>query len=233
MKPMINYKRDDFLTKILKKKSYEFFILNNKIPIINDCQFAFIKTGIKSQENKKLTNLGFYLVTIMSNLELKKLKIPVFSKFSSNVKLASLKDKNDVKKLAYNSFKYDRFHNDHNIKKTLASKINSEWVENYFIGKREHKCFVYKENDRCVGFLSTLSDKKAVIIDLIAVDNNYRNKGIGKKLIDHMLNFYKHDLIKVSVGTQFNNKASLNLYKNFNFSFKNYSLVWHWHSLIK
>ena len=26
----------------------------------------------------------------------------------------------------------------------------------------------------------TLFDKKIVIIDLIAVDNNYRNKGIGK-----------------------------------------------------
>ena len=233
MKPMINYKRDDFLTKILKKKSYEFFILNNKIPIINECQFAFIKTGIKSQENTKLNNLGFYLVTIMSNLELINFKIPVFSKFSSNVKLASLEDKQDIKKIAYNSFKNDRFHNDHNINKNEASKIKSEWVGNYFVGKRGHKCFVYKENDKCVGFLLTLFDKKIVIIDLIAVDNNYRNKGIGKILIDYMLNFYKDDLIKVNVGTQLNNKASLNLYKNFNFRFKNYSLVWHWHSLTK
>ena len=38
-------------------------------------------------------------------------------------------DKQDIKKIAYNSFKYDRFHNDHNINKTEASKIKSEWVE--------------------------------------------------------------------------------------------------------
>ena len=229
-KQSLIYHNDTFLGKILKKKSYQFFKVPNNIYKFNECKFAYIKTNISCAQNEKLIKSDFYLVTLMATLRLENITKTALFEISSNVKLASLKDKNALKLLAYNAFNLDRFHVDFNISKCTASKIKSEWIGNFFNGERGNKCFVYKKNNKCLGFLLTIEKRNNVVIDLIAVGHNSRNKGVAKNLINYMLHFYKNKLNTVEVGTQFNNKASLYLYKSFDFEIRNYTSVWHWHS---
>ena len=230
IKQSLIYQNDPFLGKILKKKSYQFFKVPDNIYNFNECEFAYIKTNISCVQNEQLIKSDFYLVTVMAVLSLKNINKNDFFKISSNVKLATLKDKETLKLLAYNSFNFDRFHADFNISKCIASKIKSEWVGNFFNGERGDKCFVYKKNNKCLGFLLTIEKRNTAVIDLIAVDHKSRNKGVAKNLINYMLHFYKKRINKVEVGTQINNKASLDLYKSFNFEINNYTLIWHWHS---
>ena len=96
------------------------------------------------------------------------------------------------------------------------------------MGKRGDKCFVRKsKNGKVIGFLlSNLSDQ-FVKIDLIAVDENYRNQGLGKSLIIDFLNFYRNHNKDFLVATQIDNFKSISLYKSIGFEKFSLQMVWH------
>ena len=52
----------------------------------------------------------------------------------------------------------------------------------------------------------------------LAVDPDYQNQGLATRLMEDMLDsFQNHGIVEVTVNTQSNNKASLDLYQKFGF----------------
>ena len=86
--------------------------------------------------------------------------------------------------IAKKSFIYDRFHQDPNIPNKIASIIKLKWISNFFKNERGHQCFLYLNKNIVEGFLLTLKEQNNVFIDLIAVKESARGKGVGKKLIN-------------------------------------------------
>ena len=73
----------------------------------------------------------------------------------------------------------------------------------------------YKENDKYVGFLIyQLLYENAEIIDIFVIDE-YRNKGIGKALINKMLE--NKQIEKVTLEVKNDNKKAIMLYNSLGF----------------
>ncbi len=71
----------------------------------------------------------------------------------------------------------------------------------------------YYDNNKLIGFIifKTLYDVTDLLY--IVVDEEYRNKKIGSKLMDYLINNSK----KIMLEVRCDNKSAINLYKKYNF----------------
>lgn len=62
------------------------------------------------------------------------------------------------------------------------------WLAECIAMKDEQRLFIVRENNACVGFVAChKQDNTIVMIDLLFIDACYRNKGIGKALIERCI----------------------------------------------
>ncbi len=80
------------------------------------------------------------------------------------------------------------------------------------------RCLVYDLDGQVVGFITyDLYDDRAEIIDLV-VHINYRNQGIGSKLVNKVINNCVNNRCKnITLEVKCNNKSAVNLYKTCSF----------------
>ena len=222
---------DDWLSKQVGKPVYHLqdFLSSLEKKDLPENQM-FIWSKISVDDIKKLTclqKLGFYLVD--TNIQLS-LSEKIILKHSSNVRFAQSSDESEVRALARNSFKHNRFNNDPNISKEIACKIKEDWAGNFFSGKRGKWMVVIEKNSKLAGFLQ-LIDKNhdTVVIDLIAVDEKNRGKGLAKEMISYAYANCLKNNGTMKVGTQIANIASIELYLKLGFHINVASYVLHMH----
>lgn len=87
--------------------------------------------------------------------------------------------------------------------------------------------YIYEEDNLVVGFLHISKLYETVDIINIAVDLNYRNKGIASKLLDYMISDMDKSIKKFILEVNVNNKAAFNLYKKFGFKVINTRLKYY------
>jgi len=120
---------------------------------------------------------------------------------------------------------------DNKISNKISDEIKGKWVGNYFSGKRGDKMIIAKINNKIIGFLQLLKTKNEFIIDLIAIDKNYRNKGIALNMIEFAENYYfEKGYSSVIVGTQISNIPSIKLYQKLGFNIEGAKYVFHYHN---
>jgi len=100
-----------------------------------------------------------------------------------------------------------------------SSNLRGNDRENYelqdvidYINNKLNKIFVYELDKKIVGVFISQFWKTYVYLHLIAVDNKYQGKGIGKDLFNFLENLarkYKRELIEVD--TEINNKVMKSL----------------------
>ena len=109
---------------------------------------------------------------------------------------------------------------------------HSKFLEkgNFFLGKRGKWMIVVEENSKITGFLQLIyKNQNTIVIDLIAIDQKHRGKGLAKEMISYA---YTHCLKRngtIEVGTQIANKPSINLYSKLSFRMNSVSYVLHMH----
>ena len=61
--------------------------------------------------------------------------------------------------------------------------------------------------------------KKQGYIAMLAVEEEYRKRGLGKKMVELLIDIYKniYKVDEISIETEFDNYAALNLYESFGF----------------
>lgn len=78
--------------------------------------------------------------------------------------------------------------------------------------------FVAEENGKIIGFIIGKISEDIGQIKLIAVDPSYQEKGIGRKLVEHLLNYLKENRARrVLARSRTKNKAGINFLKNSGF----------------
>lgn len=227
MKINKNFIKDKWLSKIIGKQVYlykSYKSINLDLP--KKTKFSYIK--INKKEKKKIQIIkkkNFKFINCNITFE----KNIVKTNFNSNnIRLAKLKDKKKIQKIAYNNFNQSRFNLDKKLKKK-SKLIKSEWVNNYFKKKRGDALFLIENNKVIAGFVLLIFNKQNLIIDLITIDLKYQRKGLGIKLINFLQDFYYKRFKKIIVGTQSNNKASLKFYKRNKFRIFKTEMVFHKH----
>ena len=77
---------------------------------------------------------------------------------------------------------------------------------------------VYEFDGKILGFYIASHVIDEVEIFTIAVDKDYQNKGIGSKLLDHLIDRSKvNDIKKIWLEVSTKNQAGISLYKKYGF----------------
>ena len=136
--------------------------------------------------------------------------------------------------IAESSFDYSRFHLDPNISTTTANAIKREWIANYATGQRGERLMVALVDGEPAGFLAvlatTVDDEPCRVIDLIAVDRRYQDRGVGKALVSAFTDHYVEVCELLRVGTQAANIPSVRLYERSGFLLNETAYVMHAHT---
>lgn len=129
--------------------------------------------------------------------------------------------------IARKSFRYSRFFNDPNLSESKSQNIYLHWAEGAFL--QEGKYYVICEReDHIAGYLLFSSEENCATVELIAVDEAYQGKGVGKSLIKAMESFTFDKVInKIKVGTQVNNIPAVQFYSKIGFKYMNCSSIYH------
>ncbi len=125
------------------------------------------------------------------------------------------------------AFHTDRFHADPRIPKAAADALKARWVANDLNGRAD-AAFVALAEGRPAGFNLCLKRQSVAVIDLIAVDQARRGRGLGAALVAASLAHYAKSARTMQVGTQANNAASIALYRRFGFAPIAEAVTLHW-----
>jgi GNAT superfamily N-acetyltransferase len=136
--------------------------------------------------------------------------------------------------IAGRCFRYSRFHLDHEIEAATADRIKRDWVVSYVRGQRGDALAVAVGAGRPVGFLAALASerdgRRVRLIDLMAVDEPFQGRGIGRQLVGDFLQRYQPACDILEVGTQLANAPSIRLYERAGFSLRRAAYVLHRHA---
>jgi len=174
---------------------------------------------------RSLEKVGFQLID--TNLQLSRKGVPLISDLKA--RFAKEGDARPITEIARSAFRYDRFHADPAIANATANEIKACWASNYFKGLRGEWMVVAELEDNVAGFLQLLRGADgALVIDLIAVDERQRGRGLARSMISWAS---QHCLphANLRVGTQISNVPSIRLYEGMGFHTESANYVLHQH----
>ena len=115
--------------------------------------------------------------------------------------------------VAERSFTHTRFHLDPGTPDAVANRIKRDWVESYLLGTRGEEMLVAEAGGEPVGFLAVIRRGTTRVIDLIAVDPDHRDKGLGRDLVARFMSDSEATAERVQVGTQAANLGAIRFYE--------------------
>lgn len=124
---------------------------------------------------------------------------------------AAPEDVPELRRIASESFLFDRFHNDPLIAQTTADTMHAEWIENQVCNGLADHVVVARDGGQPLGFLTCKIDQSSKqtlglsvgTIVLVAVDGCARGRGIGCALSAAALNWFQSQGVElVEVSTQ-------------------------------
>jgi GNAT superfamily N-acetyltransferase len=220
-------RKDEWLGRLLGKPAYHIDI--GDLPLDQQGQAFFdvkIPVGDVNSVIKLQTN-GFFLAD--TNIQLVWSYGHILTQRSA-IRFARADDEMEVRRIACESFTFDRFHRDPGVDDSIASKIKEAWVGNFFSGHRGRWMVVAESEGRVVGFALLLSGERDVVtIDLIAVAKEQRGRGVARDMIAFAVSECLEPGTKLKVGTQVANIASLALYGGLGFRVAAATYVFHFH----
>jgi len=235
--------RDDWLSGILQRDVYE-IVVDEWIERVKDetCEeykflrelqskYVFMYAKVPTNFVKGfhfLEILGFKLVD--TNTVFDK-PIGTTREFVGRctVRRAVPEDRQSVVKVARGSFAYSRFHLDPQISDSVSNEIKAKWVDNFFSGKRADEMVVALVDGKVAAFLTLLhGGEDELTIDLIAVDEKQRRKGIASDMILYAES--QSTRRRIIVGTQLANIPSGRFYEKLGFRLRESYYVFHYHN---
>ncbi|EMF0478924.1 GNAT family N-acetyltransferase [Enterococcus hirae] len=208
-----------------EQKQKEWEEIQEKIKDENGEFITFINSNNRPLNNYNLSNLESCFLVDVNVQFTKKIR-----SFNTNVDNDFL-----IKKLSeFNQFNFyldglftqTRFYNDPNIKKEDADNIYKKWVENAFLNKNKNILVVEDKLEKQIGFCIYSKANDEIVIELIGVDQTYRNKGIASKMISYIESNYREE--ELIVGTQISNIRAMNLYFKCGFKIQKVSSIYHY-----
>ena len=130
--------------------------------------------------------------------------------------------------LAYESGKYSRYKQDHNISETKFKELYQLWIKNSINKSFADKIYYIKENDKILGFVTFKIKQEEAQIGLIAVLPNSQGKGFGKNLLKKVENFCLENNVKtLHIPTQLENITACNFYTKLGYEISEKIIIKH------
>ena len=138
-------------------------------------------------------------------------------------------DGTELHELAYAAGWCSRYKNDNHFSQEVFERFYRTWIANSLNGNMADGVYIINgENGTPKGFATLKISNEEASIGLIAVDADSRGKGIGKKLINHMVGVAQQRGCKrMSVATQKHNKDAVAFYKSCDMSLIESCSIYH------
>ena len=131
--------------------------------------------------------------------------------------------------LALVSGKYSRFKLDPRLPVGSYERLYTRWIEQSVSKAIATEVFCYMIDGFPRGLLTLDRRDDRNVIGLVAVDEEYQHRGIGRALVKHAISYaYKLQGKDLSVATQLDNKPACRLYSRCGFSLESVTNIWHW-----
>ena len=228
-------KKDSFVTKHLKIPSFNIKISSKKFSTKKILEYFHkknkflltIKSKYKINYISKNSPLKFVSTSILYFVKRKDLKNK--RAYDYKCRLAKRKDLKDIKYICLNGDTSSHYYKDKRLNNKFRRNLRYYWVSNFFKNKRGDYLAVYEESRKVVGFLLLLKKKKKIVIDLIAIDNKFQNRGIASKLISFATDIiFKKNFSEIFAGTQNDNINAKKFYKKLGFKLIKKENVYHY-----
>lgn len=119
-----------------------------------------------------------------------------------------------LKKLALHAGTYSRFHTDPKIKTRDFHKLYDRWIKNSVNKSIASRVIVTRQKNKITSMATLGIKNNRGDIGLLAVDENFRGRGLGSKLVYSAQNYFiEKGFSKMQVVTQKANKAACMLYE--------------------
>lgn len=141
----------------------------------------------------------------------------------------NIDDYNQLLDLTLQSGEFSRFKLDKNFSNGEYEKLYTEWINKSINKELAFDIIIKRLDNKVVGF-STLSKKTNELADisLVAVDSNYRGRGIAKQLIQQCIHLSKEKgFKKIQVVTQLDNNPANILYTHCGFKKDSLTYIYH------
>jgi dTDP-4-amino-4,6-dideoxy-D-galactose acyltransferase len=134
----------------------------------------------------------------------------------------------DLESLAIESGKYSRFRTDGQIPRKKFEELYRLWMKNSLNGTFAKEVFSYEEDGKKLGMVSIDIRQGEGWIGIIAVNEAFRGRSIGKNLIHAAVGFCRDNNVSIlNVQTQAENKVSCSFYERIGFRIRNVEDVYH------
>jgi len=155
-------------------------------------------------------------------------KKPIDYDFVIDEKYNKINLKSDINEIIPNLYKTSRFYKDIFFRK-YAKKIYDKWFYNSIFNHYADKVlFAKTDKNKIIGFITLKLIGGKCLIDLIAVNPKYQNKGVGTLLISKAIKSFSD--YEITVGTEAENIKAVNFYLKNNFKIVDYYLIFHRHN---
>ncbi|WP_299442085.1 GNAT family N-acetyltransferase [uncultured Aquimarina sp.] len=221
--------------------------LDKNIEVLEwDSNFFDVRVGRLYSDEKKvdLTKISnFDLIYIHSQTLLENSKIPLYDKkvtfekkIASEAKARETSQVEEYKgelneeliNLSIASGTYSRFKLDPRLSNHFE-KFFTLWIKNSLNGKLADYVFVYKKENKIVGFISLKKNDSFYQIGLIATSPLHRGLGIGSALLQKVEEIAKSEKnSKIIVVTQLDNETACNFYKKNGYQIKSKEYIYHY-----
>lgn len=220
---MYEIKKLEWDSKHFNKVIGDFKVVDDREEDVIKEDYDVLISKIDVSEKKKiikLENMGFNLMDTLITFSLKKI---ISGSHNKNIFLAEEKDINEVSEISKKAYRMSHFYFNEKLEKKEIDELYGKWIKNKY--KQGQKIYVYKKNDIIQGFLlEKISDEEA-IIELIAVNEEFKGQKIGKSLVEF---FFNENLSKKGfVGTQISNIAAIKLYENMGYKIEKFTHIFH------
>jgi dTDP-4-amino-4,6-dideoxy-D-galactose acyltransferase len=159
------------------------------------------------EKNKWIESCNGYLIDVKVTLRKSLVNVDVKDNEIKIYESHYLSD--DLISLALQSGSYSRYKRDKLF-------VNNEFYNLYYdwIRKSVDYVLIYENSNKIVGMATIKINMPDAVIGLIAVDNNFKGKGIGRKLLQKVDFIAKTNMCeKIIVSTQELNVEALNFYQ--------------------
>ena len=136
----------------------------------------------------------------------------------------------EIKKIAWKSYAKSRYYYDGHFEEARLEKFYSNWLENTFNSPSGKVLVAAEKGGKPFGYVSGEIDNRGRLgrIILVGVEEKHAGSGVGKALVDAMLNFmHERKVYAVEVVTQGRNLGAQRLYQKCGFKIALLSLWYH------
>ncbi|MFQ5787164.1 MAG: GNAT family N-acetyltransferase, partial [Thermodesulfobacteriota bacterium] len=202
------------------------FIRKEKIRLVEYLCNCHDKRSVKLAEKN---NYGFKDIRLTFVKLLEKNTVEVNLDSNMDFGLAEEQHIPKLREIGRDIYLYSRYSFDDNFNKSKVREFYMEWVEKAVLGKFDDECFALFINQEPIAFcaIKYFANTNARI-GLVGVAENHTGKGVGKKLLQSVLDtLYKKGVKEVSVVTQGRNYGAQRLYQKVGFVTQSTELWYH------